>query len=119
MDGIKKFSRISLSLAILISSGYNTLFSAVNLNEQFFSVDILTFKSPQQEKTLLEILCEIPAQKLQFVKCADWFSAHYEISIEVQELPFSRIRKVSYRDSITVNDTKKSRLHNPIGFGFP
>jgi GWxTD domain-containing protein len=108
MQGGKTIFKTLFILAIIpmfcIAGG---LSAADNLGHSGYAVDFVTYRAPHQNLSLLEILCEVPAEKLQFVKSSEWYVARYEIFIEVQNSLRPKSSVVTYRDSITVSAYKE------------
>ncbi len=105
---LKTFLLVAVTLAAV------PLFAGADaVRENSFAIDFLTFRADQKQKTVVEILCEIPAANLQFVKSEEWFSARYEIAIAVQNLTSFKTSNLTYRDSITVNNFKEIAKAQP------
>ncbi|MFQ5648609.1 MAG: GWxTD domain-containing protein [bacterium] len=79
----------------------------IRTNSYYF--DFLTFKSFSENKTFLEIFCQIPTENLHFVNTDDGILAKYQLAIDlldgdskcVDSLSFSDSVKVSYDDGVS------------------
>lgn len=74
--------------------------------KEFYAFDFLSFKSAEDEKTLLEIFCQIPTDNLIFIRFKDGFFASYRLTISLYDISGNEVAKQSLTDSVTVNTFK-------------
>ncbi|MFQ5864800.1 MAG: GWxTD domain-containing protein [bacterium] len=71
-----------------------------SIDPQSYSFEFLSFKAEDDEKSYVEIFCQIPTQNLQFVSSNGEFCASYELSIALFDWKEYRVVGSTHRDTV-------------------
>ncbi len=97
--------RTLLSTLVLVCS-VSSLFAAATADDiraTSYHFDFLTFKSAAEDKSFLEVFCQIPTENLHFVNTNDGVLAQYHLDIKLENARDEHVERLSYQDSVKVD----------------
>lgn len=118
---MKKLIALGFSLVtfVILSSPVLASHNSKDIDLTNYYFELLTFKANEEDKTYLEIYCQLPMQGFNFSKYELSYQADYGIAVTLYNMFGNKIDWAFYHGSVTIGNLEDINLLTPEVLKFP